>query len=24
VAYTLIDAWVKDERISDIAPPPAG
>jgi len=24
VAYTLIDAWVKDERITDVAPPPAG
>jgi predicted PurR-regulated permease PerM len=24
VAYTLIDAWVKEERISDVAPPPAG
>jgi predicted PurR-regulated permease PerM len=24
VSYTLIDAWVKDERSSDVAPPPAG
>jgi predicted PurR-regulated permease PerM len=24
VAYTLIDAWVEDERGSDVAPPPAG